>query len=85
MTQADLGSVTYPTSAQRWTKTPGATRYRPSRLGEHTCEILREWLGTTDSELDELRHSEAIFDPGSLPVSPMIDISQQMPELESIA
>ena len=52
--QADLGPVTYPRSSQRWTKTPGALHVAPARLGEHTREVLRQWLGLTDSELINL-------------------------------
>jgi crotonobetainyl-CoA:carnitine CoA-transferase CaiB-like acyl-CoA transferase len=62
--QPDLGPVRYPTSAQRWTKTPGALRVAPHRLGEHTKEILREWLGLSDVELADLSSRGAIFDAG---------------------
>jgi benzylsuccinate CoA-transferase BbsF subunit len=62
VTQPDLGPVTYPTSAQRWSKTPGAVHYPPSRLGQHTNEILRQWLGLSDQELQTLTASGAIFD-----------------------
>jgi crotonobetainyl-CoA:carnitine CoA-transferase CaiB-like acyl-CoA transferase len=63
--QADLGPVTYPTSVQRWTESPGVTRYPPFRLGEHTAEILRDWLDMTDAELEQFRQSGAIFDAGA--------------------
>jgi crotonobetainyl-CoA:carnitine CoA-transferase CaiB-like acyl-CoA transferase len=62
--QADLGLVTYPTSAQRWTKSPGSIRVAPHRLGEHTNEVLREWLGLSDGELADLSAQGAIFHAG---------------------
>jgi crotonobetainyl-CoA:carnitine CoA-transferase CaiB-like acyl-CoA transferase len=62
--QPDLGPVRYPTSAQRWTKTPGSLGVPPHRLGEHTYEILREWLGLSDAELRGLSASGAIFGAG---------------------
>ena len=63
--QPDLGPVTYPTSAQRWTKTPGSFRVAaPSRLGEHTHEVLREWIDISDAELADLASRGAIFDAG---------------------
>jgi crotonobetainyl-CoA:carnitine CoA-transferase CaiB-like acyl-CoA transferase len=60
--QADVGSVTYPGSAQHWTKTPGMLRHIPARLGEHTNEVLREWIGLPDDELLRLSQDGAIFD-----------------------
>jgi crotonobetainyl-CoA:carnitine CoA-transferase CaiB-like acyl-CoA transferase len=64
--QADLGPVVYPRSAQRWTKTPGALRHAPARLGQHTNEILREWIQLPGEELDRLASEEAIFDAGTV-------------------
>jgi crotonobetainyl-CoA:carnitine CoA-transferase CaiB-like acyl-CoA transferase len=60
--QSDVGVVTYPRSAQCWTKTPGRLRVPPARLGEHSFEILRDWLGVADSELEELVAKGAVFD-----------------------
>jgi crotonobetainyl-CoA:carnitine CoA-transferase CaiB-like acyl-CoA transferase len=62
--QPDLGTVTYPRSAQRWTKTPGALPVRPARLGEHSAQVLQEWLGTTAPQLQGLIQTGAIFDAG---------------------
>jgi benzylsuccinate CoA-transferase BbsF subunit len=62
--QPDLGVVTYPRSAQCWTKTPGHLRNAPARLGQHTFEVLREWLDSTDSDLEHLVAREAVFDVG---------------------
>ncbi len=62
--QADLGLVTYPRSAQCWTKTPGRLRFPPARLGQHTFEVLREWLRLSDADLEDLVAKEAVFDAG---------------------
>ncbi len=62
--QPDLGEVTYPASAQRWTKTPGAFRVAPARLGQHTREVLREWIQIEDDDLKVLEARGAIFDAG---------------------
>lgn len=59
--QSDLGAITYPRSAQMWTTTPGVTRHPPSRLGQHTHQVLREWIGMPSEELDALTSSGAIF------------------------
>ena len=50
--QQDLGWVTYTGSAQRWTKSPGRVPVPPARLGEHTRDVLRRWLGAPDDELE---------------------------------
>ena len=60
--QPDLGPVTYPRSAQRWSKTPGRSRHAPPRLGQHTREVLTGWLGMTEEELSRLRGAGAIFE-----------------------
>jgi crotonobetainyl-CoA:carnitine CoA-transferase CaiB-like acyl-CoA transferase len=62
--QPDLGPVKYPTSAQRWTKSPGSFRVAPHRLGQHSNDILREWLALSDDELADLSAKGAIFDAG---------------------
>ncbi len=59
--QQDLGSVTYTGSAQRWTKSPGRVTVPPARLGEHTRDVLRRWLGAPDDELEAWENSGAIF------------------------
>ena len=35
--------------------TPGAVDRPPPVLGEHTSEILREWLGMSDAQVEKLR------------------------------
>jgi crotonobetainyl-CoA:carnitine CoA-transferase CaiB-like acyl-CoA transferase len=59
--QPDLGSVTYTGSAQRWSKTPGSAPVPPARLGQHTRDVLKRWLGTTNEELRSLEEGGAVF------------------------
>ena len=59
--QQDLGCVTYTGSAQRWTKSPGRAPVPPARLGEHTRDVLRRWLGVRDDELESWEEGGAIF------------------------
>ncbi len=59
--QVDFGVVNYPQSTQRLSRTPGRLRASGPRLGEHTHQILREWLGTSEDELRMWESSGAIF------------------------
>jgi benzylsuccinate CoA-transferase BbsF subunit len=59
--QEDLGPVRYPSSPQRWSRTPGAAPVPPARLGEHTRDILGRWLGLPDAEMNTLEEEGAIF------------------------
>jgi crotonobetainyl-CoA:carnitine CoA-transferase CaiB-like acyl-CoA transferase len=60
--QVDLGAVTYPRSAQLWTKTPGVIPVPPARLGGHTYEVLRQWIGLSETDMQSLSSSGAILD-----------------------
>jgi crotonobetainyl-CoA:carnitine CoA-transferase CaiB-like acyl-CoA transferase len=40
--------------------TPGAVRTAPPALGQHTESILRQDLGLSDAEVEELRRTGAI-------------------------
>jgi len=42
-------------------ETPVATRRPPPMLGEHTHEVLRDWLGWDEARVDALRQ-QAIID-----------------------
>jgi crotonobetainyl-CoA:carnitine CoA-transferase CaiB-like acyl-CoA transferase len=46
MDHPDLAVAEYPDPPYRLSKTPATIRRRTPRLGEHTTEILTEWLGT---------------------------------------
>jgi benzylsuccinate CoA-transferase BbsF subunit len=59
--QPDIGPVEYYESPYRMTKTPGHARRAGPRVGQHTDEVLREWLGVDDAELAALERDDAIF------------------------
>jgi crotonobetainyl-CoA:carnitine CoA-transferase CaiB-like acyl-CoA transferase len=69
--QPDFGVVNYPRSVHRLSRTPGRIRRPAPRLGQHSNEILREWLGVTDDELAGLAASGAIFDAHE-PLRPLL-------------
>ena len=50
MNHPDLGVAEYAGPPHRLSKTPAAVRRRTPRLGEHTTEILAEWLGMPPEE-----------------------------------
>ena len=50
MNHPDLGLAEYAGPPHRLSKTPAAIRRRTPRLGEHTTEILAEWLGMPPEE-----------------------------------
>jgi crotonobetainyl-CoA:carnitine CoA-transferase CaiB-like acyl-CoA transferase len=47
----DLDVVEYPDAADHLDGVPGRTLRRAPRLGEHTREVLAEWLGLTSAEV----------------------------------
>ena len=49
----DLGTLRFPNVAARFSKTPGAIRRAPPRLGEHSVEVLGE-IGYERAEIDAL-------------------------------
>lgn len=57
----DLGTVEYAQSPHRLAKTPGRVRRPAARLGQHTLEVLREWLGLDDRELETLATAGALW------------------------
>jgi crotonobetainyl-CoA:carnitine CoA-transferase CaiB-like acyl-CoA transferase len=60
----DLGCIEYPNAPNRMSRTPGGVRSRGPRLGEHTADVLREWLACSESDVEDLRTSAAVWLPG---------------------
>ena len=57
----DIGSVEYPGAPDRLSRTPGRVVRRGSRMGEHTREVLVEWLELRDAELGRLEAGGAVW------------------------
>jgi len=54
-TFSDDGGVIQPAPAPRFSATPGVIQRPPARPGEHTDEVLAEWLSLDGGALDRLR------------------------------
>jgi crotonobetainyl-CoA:carnitine CoA-transferase CaiB-like acyl-CoA transferase len=50
----DLGPIEYPQSPDRLSRTPGRVKNPGPRLGQDTVEVLHDWLGLDDAEVDAL-------------------------------
>ena len=61
LNQPDLGPIEYAQSPYHLSKTPGLVRRCGPRLGEHTAELLHEWLGLDDAEIRALAGHGAVF------------------------
>jgi crotonobetainyl-CoA:carnitine CoA-transferase CaiB-like acyl-CoA transferase len=57
----DIGSVEYPGAPDRLSQTPGRVVRRGSRMGEHTREVLVEWLELNKTDLERLEAGGAIW------------------------
>jgi crotonobetainyl-CoA:carnitine CoA-transferase CaiB-like acyl-CoA transferase len=57
-----VGPRVFPRAAWRMSHTPAGTRMPAPAFGEHTREVLREYLGVTTAELDTLAAEGAIAD-----------------------
>ena len=57
----EFGVVNYPRPSHRLSRTPARIRRTPPRLGQHTEEVLRDWLGIDDAELRRLEGVDAVF------------------------
>ena len=51
---ADLGTLRMQNVVSKMSRTPGRIEHAGPRLGEHTAEVLREWLGMDEHDLEEL-------------------------------
>jgi len=69
----DIGSVEYPEAPDRLSKTPGRVARRGSRMGEHTRQVLVEWLHMRDGDIRDLEEGGAIWQS-----HPVADIEEGM-------
>jgi alpha-methylacyl-CoA racemase len=52
--------ITQPAPAPRFSKTPGDVQRSPSHAGQHTDEVLAEWLGLDGDGVAKLRAANAV-------------------------
>ena len=78
--QPEVGPCEYPGSPHRMSKTGGAIRRPAPRLGQHTVEILRDWLAMPDDDIATLA-ATGVLGPHEF-VHLMIDTQLQEPEHE---
>jgi crotonobetainyl-CoA:carnitine CoA-transferase CaiB-like acyl-CoA transferase len=62
----DIGSVEYPDAPDRLSKTPGGVARRGSRMGEHTHQVLEEWLQLGDVDIRDLEKGGAVWQSPSV-------------------
>ena len=56
----ELNGVVQPAPAPRFSRTPGDVQRPPSHAGQHTDEILGEWLGADTDQIAKLRADGAV-------------------------
>jgi crotonobetainyl-CoA:carnitine CoA-transferase CaiB-like acyl-CoA transferase len=56
----ELGPLTMPAPTPRLSATPGRIRATGPKLGAHNAEVVREWLGLSSREMDDLRRAGAL-------------------------
>ena len=59
-TFVEVAGITEPAPSPRFDRTPGEIQRPPSHPGQHTDEILSEWLGAESQEIAELRQSDSV-------------------------
>ncbi len=59
-TFVEVEGVVQPAPAPRFSRTPGSIQRPPAHPGQHTDEILADWLGAPDDEVASLRASGAV-------------------------
>lgn len=56
----ELNGITQPAPAPRFSETPGSVQRPPAHAGQHTDEVLGEWLGLDASAIAALRDSGTV-------------------------
>ncbi len=56
----DVAGITQPAPAPRFDRTPGEVQRPPAHPGQHTDEILAEWLGADSSRVATLRDAGTV-------------------------
>jgi alpha-methylacyl-CoA racemase len=59
-TFVELDGIVQPAPAPRFSRTPGEIARPPSHAGQHTDEILTEWLGAEAADIAKLRDAGAV-------------------------
>jgi alpha-methylacyl-CoA racemase len=59
-TFVELDGIVQPAPAPRFSRTPGAVARPPSHAGQHTDEVLAEWLGAASADITKLRDTGAV-------------------------
>ncbi len=59
--QPDLGVIEHAQSPYRMSATPGRVRRCGPRVGQHTAEVLGDWLGLDDAAIADLEARGAVF------------------------
>jgi len=59
-TFVEVAGVVQPAPAPRFSRTPGGIQRPPAAAGQHTDEVLGDWLGASADEVDGLRGSSAV-------------------------
>jgi alpha-methylacyl-CoA racemase len=56
----ELDGVVQPAPAPRFSRTPGAVARPPAHAGQHTDEVLGDWLGADTDRIAKLRETGAV-------------------------
>jgi benzylsuccinate CoA-transferase BbsF subunit len=64
VTHPDLGTLEYPDAPLADGRGQAGPRASGPRLGEHTADVFREWVGYGESEVDDLSARGAVWLPG---------------------
>jgi len=79
VTDAAIGAFDIPGLPVRFSRWPAATALSADRLGEHNDEILREVLGLSDAEIDQLYLDKTIVR------DPLLDAQPRKPRQDQAA